>query len=73
VESYDIIRDITLSPLSSDDDFQSRTQAGSLLTGRYQETIQLLGEENDIREFQVEGSFALQRVIESPGITFVNP
>ncbi|MFM1942366.1 MAG: hypothetical protein RI897_1348 [Verrucomicrobiota bacterium] len=73
IESYDIVRDITLLPLLPGDDFQSRTAAGTTLTGIYRETIQLLGGQAPGKQYEVQGYFSLSRVSELPEMLFVDP
>ncbi len=73
VESYSIVRDITLSVLPPADDFEARTSSGLSFFGEYQETIQLLGRGTDARRYDVRGFFNLQRINDLPDLTLVQP
>jgi hypothetical protein len=73
-ESYRIERAITLLVQPPAADFASLVAAASTLTGQYQETVTLKGlarggGNNDTRQFQVRGSFTLNRVSEIPILT----
>lgn len=70
-ESYRVERQIRLEVLPPADDFRSRVSAGLAFTGKYAETIRLIGLARpggaaDTREFKVEGAFTLQRISEIP-------
>lgn len=73
VESYSIVRDITLSVLPPADDFEARTSSGLSFFGEYQETIQLLGRGTDARRYDVRGFFNLQRINDLSDLTLVQP
>ncbi len=70
-ESYRIERQIRLEVQPPEADFRSRVTAGLALTGKYAETIRLVGLARaggtfDTREFTVEGVFSLQRATDIP-------
>lgn len=73
-ESYTIIRDIRLSVTPPSDDFASRTGAGQILNGNYEESVRLLGLARagntfDTRTFQVRGIFTLNRISDVATVT----
>jgi len=73
-ESYTIQRTITLRAQAPGDDFASLTSSGQTITGEYLETLTVLGlaragNTHDTREFQVRGSFALNRISEISTLT----
>ncbi len=77
VESYTIVRNITLAVTPPADDFASLTAAGQQLGGTYAETIEVLGlvrqvgstNTPDTREFEVRGAFTLNRINDVPTLT----
>ncbi|MBL9137537.1 MAG: hypothetical protein JNK85_16815 [Verrucomicrobiales bacterium] len=73
-ESYRIERTITLSVQPPANDFASLVNAGTTVGGIYSELITLKGltrpaGTNDTRQFQVRGTFQLQRVHDLPVLT----
>jgi hypothetical protein len=73
-ESYGIERAITLLVQPPANDFSSLVTAASSLTGEYRETVTLkglarAGGTNDTRQFEVRGSFSLNRVSDVPNLT----
>ncbi len=76
VESYTVIRDISLRVTAPADDFGSRTAGGLTLAGDYLETIRMLGLDrgggvNDARQFEVRGVFTLNRISDLPTLSIV--
>ena len=61
-ESYDIVRNITLSMVPPGLDFTSLTTAGSSLSGLYAESINLVGTGGAARTFNVSGNFSFNRL-----------
>jgi hypothetical protein len=74
-ESYDVIRQITLSVLPPDDDFNSRTRGHNVVTGEYAEVITLTGTtkpgrpQPESRTFESRGIFSLTRLTDEPVLT----
>jgi hypothetical protein len=73
-ESYAIHREITLKVTPPGTDFASLTTGSQTLSGDYLESITLLGlaragGTNDTRQFQVRGSFSLNRISDIPTLT----
>ncbi len=65
-ESYRITRQITLNVSPPGNDFASLTSASQNLVGYYQETIRLGGLGGAERDFNVSGTFALNRISTIP-------
>ncbi|MCW5552778.1 MAG: hypothetical protein KIS67_11545 [Verrucomicrobiae bacterium] len=75
-ESYSVQRVIQLEVVMPGEDFASRTETGQMLSGRYSETITVLGlpragNTNDTRVFETRGTFGLNRIAETPTLTTV--
>jgi hypothetical protein len=73
-ESYSVRRDITLSVNPPANDFASLTTSGQTLAGSYAESITILGfpnadNSNDSHQFQVRGTFYLNRIANIPILT----
>ncbi len=73
-ESYTVRRRITLSANPPANDFASLVAGGRTLRGDYVETITLLGlaragNTNETRQFEVRGSFTLNRIADVPTLT----
>jgi hypothetical protein len=74
-ESYDVRRDITLTPRAPADDFDSLTRGHNTLTGDYAEVITLTGRtkpgkpQPDRRTFEVRGTFELTRISDIAELT----
>ena len=73
-ESYRIERAISLLVQPPAADFSSLVAAAATLTGEYRETVTIkglarAGGTNDTRQFQVRGSFTLNRVSDVPTLT----
>ena len=66
VESFKIIRSITLTPLAPVDTFQTLTIASGKLQGNYREQIKITDDGRKTRTFLVQGQFALNRISETP-------
>ena len=62
LESYDVNRHITLTLNSVGTDFDSLTQFGQTFKGAYSETIQMVGIGGAARNFNVGGSFLINRI-----------
>jgi hypothetical protein len=74
-ESYDVRREITLSPRAPANDFDSLTRGHHTLTGDYAEIITLTGRtkpgkpQPDRRTFEVRGTFELTRISDIAELT----
>jgi hypothetical protein len=68
-ESYTVIRDITLNVTPPGDDFESRTAGGRTLSGDYVETIRMLGQGADVRQFETRGFFTLNLITDVAVLT----
>jgi len=71
-ESYRVSRDISLGFLSPADDFNSLTSSSRAIGGRYGEVI-TLGSGPNARQFAVDGTFVLQRILPTPSLVTANP
>lgn len=69
VESYGINRRIRLVAAPAEDNFETKTAAGIQISGKYLETMTLVGKTNYNRSFVVGGSFLLNRIAETPTLT----
>lgn len=75
-ESYSLQRDITLNIHPPMDDFSSQVSGSKTLRGEYRETMRVLGlardgEPVDTRDFEVRGSFTLNRISDISTLTIV--
>lgn len=69
LESYGIRRQITLSFANPSSDFDSLTKGGAALTGTYVEVVTLLGNATPSRQYDVRGTFALNRISDIATLT----
>jgi hypothetical protein len=69
LESYTVERGIQLLVSPPADDFSSIIASAQTVTGGYQETITLKGLGNNNRQYQVSGSFKLNRISPVPNLT----
>ncbi len=64
LESYTVIRDITLTITPPGNDFDSLTRGGSQMGGVYEETMTFEGKNTEKKEYDVRGAFVLNRISE---------
>jgi hypothetical protein len=69
IESYGVLRQITLSFTPPTDDFNSLTQSSDDLSGNYLEAITLQGINSQTRQYNVLGSFSLKRISDIATLT----
>ncbi len=62
LQSYEITRVLTLTFTAPSTDFASLTARSGALAGHYAETVTLLGQGSDARQFHSSGSFTLTRI-----------
>jgi hypothetical protein len=68
-ESFSLVREITLNFTAANDDFQSLTQSSETLVGVYDETVRINAKDGEFREFDVRGTFTLNRISNIPLLT----
>ncbi|MCI0534482.1 MAG: hypothetical protein L0Z50_04575 [Verrucomicrobiales bacterium] len=68
-ESYGARRQITLNFTGGGTDFNSLTRSGSQLSGDYVETLTFLGKSGPTRQFDVRGTFTLNRISDIATLT----
>jgi len=74
-ESYSVQREITLNVTPPTDDFSALVAAGLTINGDYAEIITIKGLARaggtfDTRQFEIRGSFSLNRVNDTPTLTY---
>jgi hypothetical protein len=69
VESYGVRRQITLNFTAPASDFTSLTRGGAALNGNYVEVLTFLGRTGPTRQFDVCGSFTLNRISDISTLT----
>jgi hypothetical protein len=69
VESYGVIRQITLSFTTPENDFNSLTQGSQGLGGNYVEAITFQARGSQTRQYNVLGSFTLKRISDIATLT----
>lgn len=69
VESYGVRRQITLQFTGGGSDFNSLTRSTSQLSGDYTEVVTFLGKGGPTRQFDVRGTFTLNRITDIATLT----
>lgn len=69
LESYGVVRQLTLTITAPADNFNSLTRGSGDLSGNYAETITFQGRGTQTRQYNVLGSFSLKRLSDIATLT----
>lgn len=73
VESYGIVRDVSLLLVAPANDFNGLTSGSRTLVGNYGEVITLQGKGSESKQYAVQGSVTLNRITDIPNLVTTAP